>query len=217
MRAPAASRSFKSTMQILTALITQVSRALATICQDSNQSWSLQSFSLDENLIDIPKGPLGPWISACRMKVSPADAARGGELFAPSLCAPLSSSRALLICSRPSSSQCLFSFHYLQAWLIREKFSSTRAVSSEPANSKNSGGDSFWDSGWGFKPREFSEDKLKYKDLLQGSPSISVAAYHAHGFLMLTKGSRGRPETMAFQEDGKCSLATNHQWKSNQY
>jgi hypothetical protein len=66
------SRSWNQPCKSITALIISASTALTATCQAFAQSQSLPSFSLDENLGDVARGPLGPWISAHSMKVSPA-------------------------------------------------------------------------------------------------------------------------------------------------
>lgn len=87
-------RSWNQPCKSITTLIIQVNRALTTICQDFNQSWSWQPFSLVENLRVSAKGPLGSWISAYMTEAcQPMPVAGSCSLLLPTSCSYFSKHR----------------------------------------------------------------------------------------------------------------------------
>lgn len=176
--APQGSRLQNRNLEILpcksiTILIIQVNRALTTICQDFDQSWSLRSSSgsfwmrTTESLL---KSYLGPdfylqdegvlsWVSWLE------------GVFFPPLYVLLIFFWALLISPFKWTILIVLSFHRLQAVLISEKFSSTRTVGLELSPTAKSEVDSFWNtSGCAILVTQItgdSETRLNCKHLLR--------------------------------------------------
>lgn len=104
---------------------------------------------------------------------------------------------------------------------MREKFSSTRAVSSEPAHSKKVRWRLSLGCGEGIQTAGVfrGQAEVERRVMEDSSPprSISLAVDHAHGLVMLTESPCGWPETMTFPEGEKSPLTTDPQWNSNQH